>query len=340
MGYYAKAVRVYGLQSDVTELISQGETIKQKATELGITVSEEEAREELKSNDLPVDRDYLDIASTRLISNQLLDEYFEPKTPLKAYHRESQAMFLESESKAVDIREMILTGEDFSQLASEYSLDTATKETGGYLGWHSEGVLVTIVGSTIPEDYILTAELGTLTQPVFDAEKEKNIGYWLVEVLKIATEGSHMQAMLLGSEAEAWDIRTRLEAGEDFAELANEYSQMPGEQDDGGDLGYITDESYSYSFNDFVFSSEVSESELSEPIVDDSVSTKGGYWLMEILAEETERLVSQNDRNALKMRDYYNWVSETVHDPANEVEVLLDEEMQIWAMEQHFRQQH
>ena len=52
-----------------------------------------------------------------------------------------------------------------------------------------------------------------LSEPLFDEEKSKQLGYWLIRVNNIPEEGSaNVSAVYLSSEDEAWGIRTRLEA--------------------------------------------------------------------------------------------------------------------------------
>ena len=86
--------------------------------------------------------------------------------------------------------------------------------------------LTELLGSSVPGEYAFGSEVGTLSQPRYDQEKSKQVGYWLIKVLE-KQEGTdaQVQAMLLGSEQEAQEVRARLEAGADLATLAKELSQ-------------------------------------------------------------------------------------------------------------------
>lgn len=56
--------------------------------------------------------------------------------------------------------------------------------------------------------------------------------------LKPPTE-YHLRQILLGSEAEARDVRLKLASGSDFAALARQASRDPGTAQAGGDMGYV-----------------------------------------------------------------------------------------------------
>lgn len=72
---------------------------------------------------------------------------------------------------------------------------------------------------------------------------------------------------------EAQQVAEKLKAGEDFANLAVEYSDDTGSASEGGDLGYIQLEVMEPTFEDALFSLEIEE--VSEPI-----KTEFGYHLI------------------------------------------------------------
>ena len=71
---------------------------------------------------------------------------------------------------------------------------------------------------------------------------------------------------------------------------------------------------------------------LSEPIRDDSTSTEGGYWLVEVLGKATDMKVSDDDRDLLKSKALDEWVSSLWDDPENKAENFLDEDKKSWAI--------
>lgn len=350
MDYYLKMLELYGggqsasytysLAEEVVRFIEQNELIRQAALELGISVSNDEVKERLKSNDPPLSNDYRDLVRAELLINKLRDEHFEQKVPMLAEQRHVMAMFLESESQATEVRARLESGEDFAELAGELSLEGFSKGSEGDLGWHPKDILTMQFGSPILGEYAFSSEVGVLSQPIYDETKTKNVGYWLIKVLerKEESEEAHIQAMLLGSEDEAWEVRGRLEAGENFAALAEELSQHDVSKEDGGDLGWLTSDIMSSAFgeffSEFAFDPEVELDMLSEPMRDDMAITTGGYWLIKVVAMENNRRIEDDDRDWLKARALSEWVDTLWDDPENKVDdSYLDDEKRAWAIQ-------
>lgn len=80
--------------------------------------------------------------------------------------------------------------------------------------------------------------------------------------------------ILVATEDECNELKKRIEAGEDFAELAKEYSKCPsGKQ--GGDLGEFSPGQMVKEFNDVCFNEEVG-------VVHGPVETQFGCHLIEV----------------------------------------------------------
>lgn len=73
---------------------------------------------------------------------------------------------------AMDLREQLLAGADFAELAREHSSDPGSAANGGDLGWVNRGVMVKPF-----EESAFSLELNTLSEPV-----KTDFGYHLVEV--------------------------------------------------------------------------------------------------------------------------------------------------------------
>ena len=342
MSYYIKMLELRGkgqpayLQysaDEVVTVIEQNELIRQGALELGFSVSDKEVDEELKSYDPPLSKDYRDLVRTEILTSKLLDEYFDQQVPMFAEQRHIMIMFLESENQATEVRARLESGEDFSELAGELSLDNLSKNENGDLGWHPRGVLSEILGLSIPEDYAFASEVGILSQPIYDEARTKSVGYWVIKALERDEEAeqTRLQAILLGSEQEAQDVIAQLENGGDFATLAKERSQHNASKENGGDLGWLTPDTMSSAFDEFAFNSELGT--LSEPIRDDEAVTKGGYWLVKVLAKGDNRQIEDSDREWLKAKALDEWVFSLWDNPENEVESYLDNEKKAWAIE-------
>ena len=339
MNYYTKTLKYYGegqpsyyiayLADEVVKIIEQNELVRQEAMELGISVSDGEVDKELKSRDPPLSKDYRDLVRAEMLIRKLQDEYFEPKVPASGEQRHIMAMLLESKSQASKARAKLERNESFSELASELSLESFSRLNEGDLDWRPKGILPMLSGTTILEDYAFGCEVGVLSQPIYDEATSKNVGYWIIKVSerKEETEEAHVQAILLGSEEEAQRVRDRLEAGEDFAALAAEFSQYGESEENDGDLGWVTPDMVSSAIGEFTFNYEMELGTLSEPIRDELITTKGGYWLVKVLDKA-------DDRQLLKANLLDEWIEALWNDPENKVEDFLDDEKRMWAIEQ------
>jgi len=344
MDYYIKVLRYFGegqpsyymsyIAGEVVRGIEQNELMRQGAVELGISVSDAAVDEELKNRDLPISREYRDLVRTELLISKLLDEHFEQQVPVSTEQRHVMAMLLESESQAIEVIAELEAGGDFAELAGELSLDDFSRDEKGDLGWHPEDILTALLGTSIPDEYAFSGEVGVLSEPIYDETITKEVGYWLIKVLDRDEESgdAHVQAILLGSEEETQEVTARLEAGEDFAELAMELSQHDASKESGGDLGWLVPAMMSSAFDEFVFDAEIELGTLSESIKDDTVITKGGYWLLKVVDEDEDRQIEDDDRDLLKGKLLSEWVS-GLWDDADIDDSYLDSEKMQWAIQ-------
>jgi parvulin-like peptidyl-prolyl isomerase len=270
-----------------------------------------------------------------MLLDKLKNEYFDKQVPVLAEQRHIMAMLLESENQATQVKAKLEGGEDFGKLASELSLESFSKDKGGDLGWRPKGILTRLLNTAVPEEYAFSNEVG-LSQPVHDEAVNKTVGYWLIKLLKRdeAAKQAFVKVILLGSEKEAQEVRARLEAGEDFATLAKEFSQHDVSKEKGGDLDVTSPDMISSACSKFVFDPEVELETLSQPIRDEAVTTKGGYWLLKVVDIEDNRKISDEDKELLKNAALNKWIEATVNNPDNKVESYLDDEKKAWAVMQ------
>jgi len=346
MKYYIEMLKLQGgnqstqymrfLADNVVKNIELNELIKQGALKLGISVSDKAVNEELKRSDLPVNDVHRDLTRSQMLRSKLQDEYFEQQVPVFAEQKHILAMLLESEQQADEVRARLENGESFTELAGELSLDALSKANQGDFGWHPESILSELLGTSIPEGYAFSSEAGVLSLPLYEEGISKGVGYWLIKILdrNEEDEEAHVLTMLLGSEEEAQEVRARLEAGEDFATLAKEFSQLDGVEENEGEY-MLTPGMMSPAVDDFTFDPEVDLETLSEPIHDETVATKGGYWLVKVVDEDDNRQIEDDDRDFLKAKALDAWVFSLLYDPENEVDdSYLDDEKKAWATEQ------
>jgi len=342
MDYYVKTLKFYGegqtsyymysLADEAVMIIEQNELVRQEAMKLGISVSDDAVDEELKSRAPPLSRDYRDLVRAEMLITKLRDDYFEQEVPAFGEQRHIMAMFLESESQAQEVRAKLEAGEDFTGLAGELSLDGLSED--GDLGWQFKDVLTILLGTPVLSEHAFSAEVGVLSQPIYDEDKAKGIGYWLIEVLEGEEDSEEVsvQAMLLESEEEAREVRARLEAGEDFATLSEEFSQLVVAEK-GGYLGLLAPGMMTSAFDEVVFDAKLAPGTLSEPAKDEVAITKGGYWLLKVLDKAENRQIEDADRDLLKAVALNDWLSELWDNPENVVDSYLDDEKKAWAVD-------
>ncbi len=344
--YYVELFKLYSrgqqpqdlafLANDLVSNIQREELIRQEALKLGIRVSDEEVKAQLKNAGLPDDRVYWNLISSQLLAKKLQDEYFDKQVPAAAEQVHMLAMLLETKSQAEAVRARLEKGESFADLAGELSLSDFSKKGKGDIGSHPQSIFADLLGSPVPSDYAFGAEAGMLSQPRYDAEVHKQVGYWLVKVLekKAASEEARVNVVLLGSETEAREIRAKLEVGQDFATLAKEFSQLEGAEDNGGDLGPITKGTTTQVIDQYIFDSATKLGTVSQPIRDTTVVTRGGYWLVKVLERIANKPINEDDRSRLKAKAFNEWVVSLLANPANSVETYLDKDKIAFAIQQ------
>lgn len=237
---------------------------------------------------------------------------------VKVLEREEEAavqgILLGSEEEAQWVRDKLMTGKDFGELAEALSEHEGSKKLDGYLGsWTPDEV------SPAFAEFVFNSEieLGTVSEPIFDDTIAIEEGYWLIEVLE-RKERANVLGILLGSEEEAQRVKGRLDAGEDFGELAKESSQHEWSKEAGGDLGWLKRGKENLAFDEFLFDSELET--VSEPIRYDTFSTKGGYWLIKVVDKDDNRQGDDSYRYLLKARALEEWIESLWNDPENKVE--------------------
>ena len=108
--------------------------------------------------------------------------------------------------------------------------------------------------------------------------------------------------ILVPDEVMAELVLQRLEAGEDFAALAAEFSTDTGNKDKGGDLGWFGRGKMVAEFEEAAFSMEIGE--ISEP-----VATTFGYHIIQVLGHE-DRPLSQFEYDELKEQKFTELLAE------------------------------
>jgi peptidyl-prolyl cis-trans isomerase SurA len=184
-----------------------------------------------------------------------------------------------AQKKVENIYQLLLQGADFKQLAIRES-NGSNALNGGDLG--------TRKANELPELFLQAIEglqQGEVTKPIRSAS-----GF---HILKLASSSSnvemvtqtHARHILIRTSADTdddkareslRDIRKRIEQGEDFADLANEYSEDPGSKIKGGDLGWANPGTFVPAFERVMAS--LSDGEISDPF-----KSQFGWHIMQVL---------------------------------------------------------
>ncbi|WP_420589720.1 peptidylprolyl isomerase [Bacterioplanoides sp.] len=155
----------------------------------------------------------------------------------------SPADIQKAENKAQGVVQELRNGADFRQTAIAKS-NGRNALKGGNLGWRKEAQLPGIFANVIP-----AMKTGDISNPIKSAS-----GFHIVKLLdkrggntQMVTQSKVRHILVQPNElrnkektsALIQQLYQRLQAGEDFAELAREFSDDPGSGASGGDLGWV-----------------------------------------------------------------------------------------------------
>ncbi|MEL7561703.1 peptidylprolyl isomerase [Dehalogenimonas sp. 4OHTPN] len=320
----------------VIDQITQNELMKQRAAELGITVSDDEVAETIKESGIKSNPTTRDIVYSSLLAEKLTEQKFKVEIGAAGPQRQVLAMLLESAAQAEAVRARLQAGESFADIAAELSLDTTTLTNKGDMGFHPEGILDGLLSADGLEAAVFAAAQGDIGF-FYDENKSKQLGYWVLKVTEKKTENevttAKVSGILVPTIEKAEEIRARLTAGEDFAAVAKEASQDATTKDAGGDLGTLTQGTSTGPVADFVFSEAAVVDRISVPVQTKVSSTTGAYWLYQVKAVESSRTFTEDDLDTLVNAAFSEWLTAIKNDPANEIDTveLTDEQRDLIA---------
>ena len=225
----------------------------------------------------------------------MVDENALPADTLKAYN------------KAMDVRKKALAGEDFGKLAAQYSEDPTAKENKGELGYFSAFRMVYPF-----ETGAYTTPKGQISNPV-----RSRFGYHVIKVedvrdnrgditvahIMIMKQKDATAAQASAAKATIDQIYQKLKQGEDFAELAKQFSEDKVTASIGGQLNrFSSGELSATEFEDQAFA-------LSKPgDISAPFETQYGWHIVKLvekhaakpfeeLQSEFETRISKDDRS-------------------------------------------
>ena len=198
------------------------------------------------------------------------------------------------ENEAVSLLERLENGESFEKLAASYSAGQKALE-GGFLGWRTSAELPSLFAEVVSG---LT--VGEVAQPVRSGagfhilkltDKRGNTVKFLDQTLArhILVQPSEIRTE---NQAEVLinDIYKRLKEGEDFKQLARQFSEDPGSKMDGGELGWSNPGDYDPAFEMTLNATEIGQ--LSEP-----VKSSFGWHIIEVMDRRNEDVSQEEQKN-------------------------------------------
>ncbi len=116
----------------------------------------------------------------------------------------------------------------------------------------------------------------------------------LTEQSKSTELKAHAAHILVTSEVTATTVMTRLNAGEDFAALAKEFSQDPGSKENGGDLGWAAKGQFVPEFDKAIFEDLAVGETTKTPI-----KTQYGFHIIKLMERSQQPLIDPTKIDAM-----------------------------------------
>jgi parvulin-like peptidyl-prolyl isomerase len=279
------------------------------------------------------DSDYKEMVIEPELLREKLREHIAKGVTQIALQVHTQAILLGTEEEARGIKAKLDSGEDFTQLAKDFSQHYGSQEKGGDMGWLPHGVARALYGPAF-EATAFELEPGEVAGPIYETASwiQTKGGYWLIEVLdKNEEEKVHLRAILLESCGKAETIRAELGGNPDdekFTQLAKDNSLDSASKQKGGDMGWMGEDEMKSRFGEAALKLEIGE--LSEPIYNAEVSKRGGYWLIKVQDRPKEMDISSDYREVLIAQAFNQWFAQERE--SNRLESYLNEEKIYWAL--------
>ena len=184
--------------------------------------------------------------------------------------------------------------ESFEKLATAYSSGQEALE-GGFLGWRTSAELPSLFANVVTE-----LKVGEVAQPLRSGagfhilkltDKRGNTVKFLDQTLArhILVQPSEIRTENQAEEL-INEIYERLTNGEDFKQLARQFSEDPGSKMDGGELGWSNPGDYDPVFEKTLNATEIGK--ISEP-----VQSSFGWHIIEAMDRRNEDVSQEEQKN-------------------------------------------
>ena len=241
------------------------------------------------------------------ITDKEFDAFLATDESLKELEPELQVrqILVKSLGKAEEIITNIENGSDFSELAKEFSISSNASK-GGIMNWRKISDMPTLYAEALGD-----LDVGQNSSPL-----ESGAGFHILKVedkrgdfVKYEDQWLVRHILLMPSEIrtleeteqELIDIRNRLLGGEDFGDLAKEYSEDPGSALKGGELEWMGKGITAAEF-------EKTFTTLEMGIISEVFETEFGFHFLEVLGKRnkdmTKDAIENRAFNILYSRKY------------------------------------
>lgn len=258
------------------------------------------------------DQEVQNFLSSDLGKMQLAEEFLLANILIPVPDAATSEDLAKAEKTVATVVEQLEKGADFSQLAMTYSASENALE-GGEMGWRKAAQLPP------PFDRMLSSmSVGQVTQPtrtaggiimlkLLDKRGDEVMYRDEVHVRHILLKPSEIRSPEETKKLAA-RLYERLRSGEDFAELAKQFSEDPGSALNGGDLNWIDPNALVPAFREEMARTAIGE--LSKPF-----ESQFGWHVLQVLdrrsTDSSVQMREQQAINLLRNRKY-------------------DEELQLW----------
>ena len=241
------------------------------------------------------------------ITDKEFDAFLATDESLKELEPELQVrqILVKSLDKAEEIITSIEDGSDFSELAKEFSISSNASK-GGIMNWRKISDMPTLYAEALGD-----LDVGQNSSPL-----ESGAGFHILKVedkrgdfVKYEDQWLVRHILLMPSEIrtleeteqELIDIRNRLLDGEDFGDLAKEYSEDPGSALKGGELEWMGKGITAAEFEKTFTTLEIG-------IISEVFETEFGFHFLEVLGKRnkdmTKDAIENRAFNILYSRKY------------------------------------
>lgn len=285
----AYAKNVGGIENAKDDSLSQMKKFLELYTTFRMKLSDAKSRGFDENKELADElSDYkVKVGSAYLLEKEIVEPglkkfYDDRKTEIRMSHIMFGAEdndFDKAKERAEKVAKYLVEGVAFSELARQYSDDNYTKNNGGDIYWVT-------AGQVIPEFEKVAYE--TPEGTVYPDIVKTNYGYHIIAVTKkqpakYKIRASHILVAFnqdgtvdtAKALEKIQDIKNKISNGEDFAELAKQYSDDKNSGVNGGDLGFFSRRMMVKEFDEAAFNLKVGE-------VSDIIKTRYGFHLIKL----------------------------------------------------------